>query len=72
MKRVTTLLVALAITGLSIGSVNAQFFAGGDGSPQTPYLIATPQHLEYLATKVNQIDNNLFQTKIVTFAFLEK
>ena len=72
MKRVTKLLVALAITGLSMDNVNAQFFAGGDDSPTNPYLIATPQQLEYLATKVNQTDNNLFQIKIVTFAFLEK
>jgi hypothetical protein len=52
MKKVRTFLVLLAISGLSISSVNAQF-AGGNGSGDDPYQIATAAQLAQLATFVN-------------------
>jgi hypothetical protein len=59
MKILKTFFFSLAVLGLSMGSVNAQF-AGGNGSAEQPYQIATAEQLETLASLVNAGDYNYF------------
>ena len=56
-KYLGILLFILAVGNIFLGCSEAGYFSGGDGSLTNPYLVSSPEELNFLARRVNSGDN---------------